>query len=108
MSVIGSKQVHPAPDRLSFVPIPALLAAFLAVLVYLNTLDNPFVYDDFRPIVENSSLLNAGDLKAVIVRDITRPIVDVSYSIDTMLWGRRTVGYHMTNVALHAVHDVLE
>ncbi len=107
MSVIGSKQVHPAPDRLSFVPIPALLAAFLAVLVYLNTLDNPFVYDDFRLIVENSSLLNAGDLQAVIVRDITRPIVNVSYAIDTMLWGRRPVGYHLTNVVLHAVNVVL-
>ena len=107
MSVIGSKQVHPAPDRLSFVPIPALLAAFLAVLVYLNTLDNPFVYDDFRLIVENSSLLNAGDLQSVIVRDITRPIVNVSYAIDTMLWGRRPVGYHLTNVVLHAVNVVL-
>src|SRR5688572_31862031 len=31
-------------------------AAVLSVLLYASTLDNPFVYDDFRLIVENPAI----------------------------------------------------
>ena len=68
---------------------------------------NPFVYDDFRLIVENPSILNVWDLKSVIVRDITRPLVNLSYAIDTMIWGRIPLGYHVTNVVLHAINVML-
>jgi len=107
MSLIGSTPVYPASGHRFLVPLPAGCAALLAALVYLNALDNPFVYDDFRLIVENPSILNAWDLQSVIVRDITRPIVSLSYAIDTMLWGQSPVGYHVTNVLLHAVNVVL-
>ena len=107
MSVIGSTQARPAPAPRSLVPVPAACAALLAVLVYWNALDNPFVYDDFRLIVENTSILNVWDLQTVIVRDITRPIVNLSYAIDTMLWGQRPVAYHVTSVLLHAINVML-
>jgi hypothetical protein len=107
MSNIGSTKTHPAPNRRSLVPVPAAFAACLAVAVYWNALDNPFVYDDFRLIVENTSILNASNLQTVIVRDITRPIVNLSYAIDTSLWGRRPVAYHVTNVLLHAINVIL-
>jgi protein O-mannosyl-transferase len=107
MSVIGSTEVHPAPTRRSLVPVPAAFAALLAVLVYWNALNNPFVYDDFRVIVENASILNVWNLQTVIVRDFTRPIVNLSYAIDTALWGRLPVGYHVTNVLLHAINVML-
>ena len=107
MSVIGSTEVHPAPTRRSLVPVPAAFAALLAVLVYWNALDNPFVYDDFRLIVENTSILNGWNLQTVIVRDFTRPIVNLSYAIDTSLWDGRPVGYHVTNLLLHAINVIL-
>ena len=59
--------------------------------LYLNALDNPFVYDDFRLIVENTSILNVSDLQTVIVRDITRPLVNLSYAIDTHAVGPAAV-----------------
>ena len=89
------------------VPIPAGCAALLAVLVYLNALDNPFVYDDFRLIVENPSILSLRDIQFVILRDVTRPVVNLSYAIDTALWGPRPFGYHVTSVLLHALNVVL-
>jgi tetratricopeptide (TPR) repeat protein len=107
MSVIGSSHAPQAPEGLSLVPVPAAVAAFVSVLVYWNALDNPFVYDDFRLIVENTSILNVRDLPSVIVGDITRPLVNLSYAVDTWLWGQRPVGYHVTNVFLHAVNVIL-
>jgi protein O-mannosyl-transferase len=106
MAVIGSTPADPAQGRRSLIPLPAACAAVLAVLVYLNALHGPFVYDDFRLIVENPSLDIRNPL-AVVVHDITRPVVNLSYAIDTMLWGRTPLGYHVTNVLLHAVNVVL-
>ena len=105
--VIGSTPNGPASGGRSRLFLPAGCAALLAALVYLNALDNPFVYDDFPLIVENTSILNGSDIRSVLERDITRPIVTLSYAIDTRLWGQRPVGYHATNLLLHIVNVVL-
>ena len=104
MGIIGSTTARLAPGR---PVIAAGCAAGLAVAVYVNALQNPFVYDDFRLIVENPSILNPWDLESVMVRDITRPLVNVSYAVDTMIWGRIPLGYHVTNLALHAINVLL-
>ena len=105
--VIGSAPTDPASRTRSRVVWPAGCAAVLGILVYLNALDNPFVYDDFPLIVENASILDASNIRSVIVRDMTRPIVSLSYALDTWLWGRRPLGYHVTNVLLHTINVVL-
>lgn len=107
MAVIGSTPTDPTPGHAFIVPVAAGCAALLAIAVYVNALQNPFVYDDFRLIVENPSILNLWDLKSVIVRDITRPLVNISYAVDTMIWGRIPLGYHVTNLVLHAINVML-
>lgn len=82
-------------------------AAVLSVLLYAGTLDNPFVYDDFRLIVENPAIQQLADIRTVLVRDITRPLVNLTYVSDTALWGTRPFGYHLTNVVLHALNVVV-
>ena len=81
-------------------------AAVLSVLLYASTLDNPFVYDDFRLIVENPAIQRLSDIRTVMVRDITRPLVNLTYISDTALWGTRPFGYHLTNVVLHALNVI--
>jgi protein O-mannosyl-transferase len=88
-------------------PLPACGAAGLAVLLYASALDNPFVYDDFRLIVENPSIQNLSGVLTVLARDVTRPLVTLSYALDTALWGTRPFGYHLTNVLLHALNVLL-
>ena len=78
-------------------------AAVLSVLLYASTLDNPFVYDDFRLIVENPAIQTLSDIRTVMVRDITRPLVNLTYISDTAVWGTRPFGYHLTNIVLHAL-----
>src|SRR5678815_54020 len=88
----------------------ALVAPALALIgwaVYINSLTNPFVYDDYRLIVENGALAHPGDLWGVLWHDITRPVVNLSYALDTAIWGLRPLGYHVTNVLLHAINVML-
>jgi len=100
-------EIHASgPARGRSVPLPALAGsvALLAGLLYLNALPNPFVYDDYRLILENSSILNLWDLRGIVYRDMTRPLVNLSYAIDTALWGRAPFGFHVTSVLLHMVN----
>jgi Flp pilus assembly protein TadD len=87
--------------------MPAVAAACGAVLLYANSLNNPFVYDDYRLIVENPAIQNLTSVLAILVRDITRPLVGLSYALDTSIWGTGPFGYHLTNVLLHALNVVL-
>jgi hypothetical protein len=79
-------------------------ATVLAVAVYLNALHNPFVYDDYHTVVDNSSIQRLGDLRAIVWHDVTRPIVNFSYAVDRAVWGRPPFGFHLTNMLLHALN----
>ena len=83
------------------------VAAALGAFVYLNALNNPFVYDDHRVIVENPSLLRLGDLTAIVAHDVKRPIANLSYAVDVAVWGVRPFGFHLTSLALHLLNIVL-
>jgi hypothetical protein len=82
-------------------------AAAAAVVVYLNALNNPFVYDDHHTVVTNTSIGSLGDLRAIVRHDVTRPLVNLSYAVDRRLWGERPFGFHLTNVLLHAIDVML-
>ena len=79
----------------------------LAGLVYVNALQNPFVYDDYRTIVDNGSITNLTDARAIILHDSTRPVVNLSYAIDHAVWGPAPFGFHVTNVLLHVLNVML-
>lgn len=84
-----------------------LTAAAAAVLVYVNALDNPFVYDDHDTILRNPSLADLGNLRFVLGYSLFRPIVNLSYALDHAVWGLRPFGFHATNVLLHAINVIL-
>ena len=88
-------------------PVPASASAALAVMLYASSLDNPFVYDDFRLIVENPAIQNLSSVLALLARDVTRPLVTLSYAADTVIWGTSPFGYHLTNVLLHTLNVLL-
>jgi tetratricopeptide (TPR) repeat protein len=82
-------------------------ATVLSGAVYLNALRNPFVFDDRITIVDNPSILDIGDLRAILLSSIFRPVVNLSYALDHALWGLEPFGYHLTSVLLHMVNVVL-
>lgn len=82
-------------------------AAALACVVYLNSLDNPFIYDDVRTVVDNGSIASLTDLRTIVLHEVTRPLTNLSLALDRALWGTEPFGFHLGNVLLHAVNVVL-
>jgi len=75
----------------------------LAALVYVNGLDNPFVYDDRDTVLLNPSLVDLHNLRFILLYNLFRPAVNISYALDRAVWGFTAFGFHVTNVALHAI-----
>jgi hypothetical protein len=102
----GRKASSPTP-LISRAVVACATVVVLAGLVYLNALNNPFVYDDHRLIVENRSLLDSSDVRGLVLHDVTRPVVNISYAIDRAMWGPAPFGFHLTNVLLHMLNVAL-
>jgi protein O-mannosyl-transferase len=81
--------------------------ASLALLVYLNGLQAPFVYDDHRTVVENTSIQELSDWRAIVLLQPLRPVLNFSFALDYALWGLNPVGYRLTNVLLHILNALL-
>jgi hypothetical protein len=85
----------------------AAIAVALGVSVYAMTLHDPFVYDDFTEVVDNASIRDLTNLEAIVRHNITRPVTNLSNAIDYAVWELNPVGYHLTNILLHALNIVL-
>ena len=92
-----------------------LLISILAVITFLNSLDNAFVYDDVFTITNNYFIRDWGNFSALFTHDyfnssgeVTyRPLVTLSYFIDYSIWRLNPLGFHLTNILLHAISAVL-
>jgi Tfp pilus assembly protein PilF len=98
--------------RLNALSVLALL--LLAVLPYLNTLWNGFVYDDGTQVLNNPYILNFNHLRAIFsttvwsyigkqgLTNYYRPLMTVGYILCHELFGMLAYGYHLMNVSLYA------
>ena len=90
-----------------------LLAAGLIVLaaglVYTNSLNAPFVFDDAPAIVENPSIRQLSPLGTVLAPPASagsaagRPLINLSFALNYAGGGLSPGGYHVVNLALHAL-----
>lgn len=88
----------------------ALLILLVAVgVVYANSLDNEFLFDDIETIVELHRP-GAGPFQQLDAllggRSAYRPVRSASYAMDYALSGLDPWGYHLTNIALHGLSAV--
>ena len=86
----------------------------LAVIPYLNTLLNGFVYDDTMQILENPYIRSFDHLKEIFSTTVWsyigdmggsnyyRPMITFGYLICYQLFGLLAYGFHLTNLVLHA------
>jgi len=73
----------------------------LTALLYQQTLDHPFVFDDRAAVLLNPSLIDAWSLRAALLLNPARSVVNLSFALDRAFWGFSSFGYHITNGILH-------
>jgi len=101
-----------APDsRLWRLGIPALLVLAVA-LTYANSLSGAFVLDDEAAIVQNRGIRDLSHLKEVLVPESDtpiagRPLASLSFALNYAASGLAVRGYHLVNIALHALNVLL-
>lgn len=94
------------------------VAAAVAVLVFLNSLDNGFAYDDVHILVENETIQDVRELPGLLVRPywpgahggdlgLWRPVTTALFGVQHALWGLDPMPYHLVNVLLHGLATAL-
>jgi tetratricopeptide (TPR) repeat protein len=83
----------------------ATLAAIVFVC-YANSLANDFVFDDHRLVLIEGRPRGLAHFFQTLLYSY-RPVRNLSYAIDFMIWGDNPVGFHLSNLLLHAANTVL-
>ncbi|OHB51638.1 MAG: hypothetical protein A2Y12_01990 [Planctomycetes bacterium GWF2_42_9] len=92
-----------------------IVVFFAAAILYVPILSAEFVYDDIDQIQVDSYIHTPANLVDVITLksmtmdniDNNRPVMQLSLMIDSLLYGKSPVGYHLTNLILHALCSTL-
>ncbi len=93
------------------------LLLLLPLIVYLNSLNNAFHYDDMSAFVKNEAIRDIrnipGFFKAVIagegeINDLGyRPLLDISFMLNYYIGGLNPAGYHIFNLLFHILNGLL-
>ncbi|MFN4228155.1 MAG: hypothetical protein ACK4F0_08485, partial [Candidatus Ratteibacteria bacterium] len=87
---------------------------FVCVLfIYLNSINNPFIFDDYHLVIHNTFIKNFKFFKKYFTTNLFegcgekgvlfyRPIQTLSYSLIYKLFRLNPVGYHLLNIFLHS------
>lgn len=83
----------------------ALLCGVI-VVPYVNSLENPFIWDDSNAIVNNPTIRSIWPLWTPLQPPLetpvsTRPLVNLSFALNYALHGLDVRGYHLVNLGLH-------
>lgn len=90
------------------------LLLLLAVLPYVNTLVNGFVFDDYKQLLGNPLVHNPRYLPDLLTTTVWafegqegvlsyyRPMMTVTYLVSWQLFGPIPFGYHLMNIVWHA------
>jgi len=82
-----------------------LLIAILATIIYSNSFDCLFHFDDQHAIVENYAI-HRFDLKEIFSTS-TRPILDLTLALNYYFGKLNVFGYHLVNLMLHIVNGIM-
>lgn len=90
----------------------AITAGLVCLLVYLRALSCDFVNFDDSDFVLGNSAIRRWDWNLVVWAftrglDLWIPLTWLSLALDYHFWGLNPLGYHLTNILLHAINTAL-
>ena len=83
--------------------VSSVVLAALAVLLYQPVLSLELAGDDYQWVQHAHSALHTPRLLLADLDTFYRPASTWTLALDRLLWGFRPLGYHLTNVLLHAL-----
>ena len=97
-------------DKYDFLCLVLLVT--LGCLVYANTFQTPFIFDDNSTIKENPSIrmteISWDDFSAAVSgRGRNRPVSTISFAINYYFGQYSLPGYHLVNIIVHIVSGIL-
>lgn len=93
--------------------LAAFVVALVTFTVFIQALSNEFVnWDDHETLLNNSRYRGLGwsELRWMFTTfhmGHYQPLSWVSFAVDFFVWGTNPVGYHLTNITLHALNAAL-
>jgi len=91
----------PAPAARPRWWMPLLLIA-AGLLVYLHSLDGPFIFDDDQILLNFREVEHQGNLTELLTAT-RRPLAHLTLWVNYQLGGEEPSGYRLTNIAIHLV-----
>lgn len=95
--------------KLSSLWVQLSLLCAVALLVFGNTLFNGFVYDDNTNVVTNE-VYRQFDLRKIFFSLSNGveylPLRDLTYALDYVVWGGKSVGFHLSNLLYYCANIV--
>ncbi|MDH4230664.1 MAG: hypothetical protein OEW04_01390 [Nitrospirota bacterium] len=85
--------------------LSVLLIAAIAFIIYSNTFDASFHFDDTPSIVENYAI-HRFDIKQIFSGS-TRPVLDLTFAVNYYFGKLDVFGYHLVNLLLHIANGVM-
>ena len=82
-----------------------LVLPILGFLIYSNTFQSSFVFDDAYAIVGNPAIHHPADLALIWETFNTRFITGLSLAFNYALGKENTLGYHLFNISVHVLNS---
>ncbi len=93
-----------------------IIITVLTFLIFYNSFENEFVFDDESVVVNNLSIRDISNIPKYftgaegfhkVIGRYYRPIVSTTYAVDYAIGELNPLGYHITNVIIHIVSCLL-
>jgi tetratricopeptide (TPR) repeat protein len=85
--------------------LPGLILMALAFLLYANTFNNAWTYDDFPVIIDNPDVKSFANFLAD--KYPGRPVRELSFVLDHSLFGFNPAGWHIQQIFWHGLNAIL-
>lgn len=96
--------------KFQYIAITAI--AFISLGIYLNSLNNSFIFDDLPNIVDNPYIKNLKDFSLLLqgIQSQTgkyRALPTITFALNYHLHHLNVLGYHLVNLLLHILSGIL-